>query len=65
LTNPDRVTDKKQATFGGEGGGGIHRKFCYLPATALQIKIVLFWEREPAKIPCERKTIKWATELVI
>ena len=64
LINPDRVNyRKKNAVFGDKSTV----KFATGLATTLyRLSLFLSWlERKPAKISCERKTIKWATKLAI
>ena len=41
----------------------MHCQFCYLPATLYRSLPLL--EKKPAKISCERKTIKWAIKMAI
>ena len=55
LTNPERVTVKKETS---NIDGKTHCQFFYSSLT-------LWRERKPAKIPCERNMVKWATKLPI
>ena len=61
LTDPHRVIGKKKTTS--NIGGKVHCQFCYLPATLYRSLPLL--EKKPAKISCERKTIKWAIKMAI
>ena len=55
LTNPERVTVKKETS---NIDGKTHCQIFYS-------SLNLWRERKPAKIPCERNMIKWATKLPI
>ena len=65
LIYPDRVSyrKKKRSIFGEKSTV----KFATgLPTTLYRLSLFLSWlKRKPAKISCERKTIKWPTKLAI
>ena len=56
LTNPVRVTLTKKVTFWG---------ISLFSNYSLKTKFASFLKSWPATIPCKRRTIKWATKLLI
>ena len=64
MINPDRVNyRKKNAVIGEKSTVNFATG---LPTTLYRLSLFLSWlERKPAKLSCERKTIKWVTKLAI